>query len=723
MTKRYINIRPMFIFFIGLMVGIAINFLFLSNKIGVWTSLGILVALVLVSIVTFIYASITEEQNKKVLARKDVSPLLQISSAFFIVSLLIGIILSTYPIFRVMTVREYKGNVSLTGVVSDYIVEGEKNTYFILDKCAIDDEEVDFKVLVYSSPFVDIRLGDIIKSDVSLQELRVNDDYGLYNLVKGIGYTTYINYSKMTITGYDVSVRDNIRSEVKEILSTNLSDDNADIMFSIIFGESSNIDNSIKDQFSYAGISHILAVSGLHVSVLFSIIYFILKKCRVNNKVSLGIISIALLIYSYLCSFSPSVCRASIMTFLMLLCDILKIEYDGLSSLSIAGIVILFISPLQFFSVSFRLSFLCVFAIITCAPFLSRVFCAIKIPKKISDLLAISVSINLVTLVVMMNTFDKVSLLGIITNLLVVPIFSILYSMTFIILILALIIRPLGVLLYVPNLVLHIIRVIADYVAGVPVGVFRAFRISYLILFAIGVVALVIHFFMVSNKLKTFISLMLIAFVCGFTVTSMLPYTYGGDTIRIYYSNKSSVIYYLSDDSVTMLGSDISDRELSSHIKDIHAYSIDNVIAYDVTLKDLDDTLDMCKEYSIENLYLPSRYSNLHIQDMDTNIYFFESSIKIGNLEVYTLDYYDDIPAIRFDIKGSEFLVLKDINKAEGIFIQNEFENIDYVIADSMDNIDYEILNPKNILCADVGELAPNNVLNLKLYDKIDIRI
>lgn len=40
-----------------------------------------------------------------------------------------------------------------------------------------------------------------------------------------------------------------------------------------------------------------------------------------------------------------------------------------------------------------------------------------------------------------------------------------------------------------------------------------------------------------------------------------------------------------------------------------------------------------------------------------------------------------------------------------------------------MDNIDCDILKPKNILCSDVGELAPNDVLNLKLYDKIDIRI
>lgn len=705
------------------MVGIAINFLFLSNKIGVLSTLCISIAMVLISIAFFVYASITKEQNNKVVARKDVSPLIQISSVFFVASFLMGIILSTYPIYKVMTVTEYTNDVSLTGVVSDYIVEGEKNTYFILDKCTVDDKEVDCKVLVYSSPFIDIKLGDVIKSEVSLEEFKITSDYGLSNLVKGIGYTTYINYSKMTVTGYDATAKDCIRSEVKDILASNLSDDNADIMFSIIFGESVNIDSSIKKQFSYAGISHILAVSGLHVSVLFSIIYFILKKCRVNSKVSLGVISLALLGYSYLCAFSPSVCRASIMTFLMLLCDILKIEYDRLSSLSIAGIVILIISPLQFFSVSFRLSFLCVFAIITCAPLLSRVFCTIKIPRQLSDLLAISVSINIVTLVVMMNTFDEVSLLGVITNLLVVPIFSVLYSITFIILILAFIIRPLGVLLYAPNLVLHIIRVIADYVASIPVGVFRVFRIGYLALFVIGVVALVIHFLMVSNKLKTLISLMLIAFVCGFAITSMLPYTYSGDTIRIYYSNKSSVIYYLSDNGVTLIGSDISDRELSEHIKDIHSYAITNVIAYDMNLKDLDEILDICDEYSIENLYIPSEYSNLHIDGVSTNIYFFESNVQIGNLKISTIEYYDDIPAIRFDIKKTEFLVLKDINKTEGIFIQNEFENIDYIIADSIDNIDCDILKPKNIICSKVGEVVPNDVLNLKLYDKIDIRI
>ena len=109
----------------------------------------------------------------------------------------------------------------------------------------------------------------------------------------------------------------------------------------MLFGGKQGLSDELKDMFSYSGISHILAVSGLHIGVLVSLIYYCLKKIKLNKFVKLILLATVLIFYSYLCDFTPSVCRASIMAVILCLCDLYKIQYDALSSLSIAGIIIL----------------------------------------------------------------------------------------------------------------------------------------------------------------------------------------------------------------------------------------------------------------------------------------------------------------------------------------------------------------------------------------------
>ena len=90
----------------------------------------------------------------------------------------------------------------------------------------------------------------------------------------------------------------------------------------------------------------------------FFLLYFLTPNSWKNLVIFMG----SLVFYSYLCSFTPSVCRASIMAIVLTLCDIYLIEYDSLSSLSIAGLIILAFSPFALFTISFQLSFLCIFA-------------------------------------------------------------------------------------------------------------------------------------------------------------------------------------------------------------------------------------------------------------------------------------------------------------------------------------------------------------------------
>ncbi|MBE5738220.1 MAG: ComEC/Rec2 family competence protein [Clostridiales bacterium] len=723
MTKRYINIRPMFIFFVGLMVGVNLSYLFLCEKVSYATTLLILLLIVGVAVCVFVYATYTESWNKNFKSRENVSAYLRISGIFLVVSVMLGMIVSSFPISKTLSICEYYEDVTIDGVVSEYVLSEERYTACILSDCVVDGEMLDYDILLYTSSYTNMNLGDIVHTTTELDSFLADDDYGFSKLISGVGYSAYVDFSQIEIVGNDASVKDTIRTETKELLNSRLSDDNADIVFSIIFGESNSIDKEIKEQFSYAGISHILAVSGLHVSVLFLVLYFLLKKCKCNKYVSLVIMGILLLFYSYLCSFSPSVCRASIMTLLVLLCDILKIRYDGLSGLSIAGIVILIIAPLQFFSVSFRLSFLCVFAIITFMPFLSKMFTKIKVPKKLSDMLSISISISIVTLPVMMNAFDNVSLLGVLTNILVVPIFSLLYTLVIGILLLSFVFRPFGVLLYIPNLFLHIIKVISDYVSSIPFGVFRVFKVGYLVLVLVAILCMVIHFFMVTNKTKLIISLTVVSLLLGYMTASLLPTEYIGDMLSIYYSNNSNVIFYSSEDSLTMIGSSITSKEISRNLKDLKRYTIDNIVAYDFSLGELSDILDICNKFDVSTLYIPDEFSNISNENGGVKIVYYTDSVRINNLEVYANTYFEKIDSVKFRVKDKDFLVVGDITKTQSMYINNEYTDVETVIIRDLANIDYENNEYSSIICYKTEKTEAKNILNLKLCGRIRLKV
>ncbi len=722
MGKRYINIRPIFIFFLGLMAGIGISYLFLTQRIGVNIAFFLSFLIVSITVIMFVYSELTKESNAKVKARAKVSPLLKISSLFLMLSFVLGVAISVYPLYKTMEVSDYFEETSVTGVVSDYVLNKEKYVCFILSDCEVDGIPIDYDVLVYTSSFAKVDLGDKIIASMNLDSNLYFNSSGFASLIKGIGYTAYVDLYDFTILDNDATIKDKIRDETLEILSSRLSDDNADIMYSIIFGESNIIDSDIREQFSYAGISHMLAVSGLHVSVLFSLIYFVIKRLRINPKFSLFLLLCILLGYSYLCSFSPSVLRASIMTFVLMLCDIYKFEYDGISSLSIAGIIVLITRPLQFFSVSFRLSFLCVFAIITLTPTLSKGFKKIKLPNALSDTLAISISISVVTLSVMINTFETVSLLGVITNIFVIPIFSILYSLTLFIVLISFIIRPASIFLYFPDMLLHIIRVITNYVCMIPIAVYRVFNVGYLLIFGVAVTCIIIKFLMTSARSKFVITTCLICMIIGYVLVEQTPVVYKSDNLFVYHSSGSNVVYYVNEYGVTLIGSDYTPNALASTLKDLRNYKVNSIVAYDIKINQFADILETCEKYSVQTLYVPNKYSNIDVGD-SVRLKSLNNEVKINNLTVTIPDYFEEIPAVCLASGEMECLIVDDLTSDEEIFLRNEYKDVDYIITPNLTNMKFELIDGAKIICSKVKETDLKDVLNLKLCGKIRIEV
>lgn len=246
---------------------------------------------------------------------------------------------------------------------------------------------------------------------------------------------------------------------IKDKLFENMTEENAEISYASIFGDKSGIDEEIQNAFSAVGVAHLLAISGLHIGFFVGLLSFVLSKCRLHKKWHVLIIAPILFIYCYLCRFSPSVLRATIMSVVALLAHSFGRKNDSLTTFSIALVLVLLVRPLDIFDGGLQLSFLCVFSLIILSPIIQKGFNKIKL-EKLGKVLSPVLAVQIGTLPVLMKLFKSISLLTILANMICVPIFEVAY-----ILLMALLpfsfIPHFGVILIAPEFLLQTIAMTA----------------------------------------------------------------------------------------------------------------------------------------------------------------------------------------------------------------------------------------------------------------------
>ena len=139
-------------------------------------------------------------------------------------------------------------------------------------------------------------------------------------------------------------------------------------------GDASHIDPATRDAYSQTGASHVLSLSGLHLSILFGFIkLFILDRCASRRLRAAGhaLTILALWAYALLAGLPVSLVRSTIMYSLLILAGLSNRTGGSLNSLASAALLILLASPLALFDVSFQLSFLSVASILLILPLLT----------------------------------------------------------------------------------------------------------------------------------------------------------------------------------------------------------------------------------------------------------------------------------------------------------------------------------------------------------------
>ena len=212
----------------------------------------------------------------------------------------------------------------------------------------------------------------------------------------------------------------NVKTRITNNLIDLLPQEEAAIAIALFLGDSTMLDEKQKSTFSDASLSHVLAVSGMHVAYVISGVTLITSK--MGKRKSKYILIFSLIFFCQLTGGSPSVCRAVIMGILMIVSKLIYRKSDTLNNISLACLIIILCNPYYILNLGFQLSFLGTLGIVL---FNSKVENQInKIPAKIRSIVAVSISANILIIPVLMYYFNTFSLIFLISNLLVTVILS-----------------------------------------------------------------------------------------------------------------------------------------------------------------------------------------------------------------------------------------------------------------------------------------------------------
>ena len=315
--------------------------------------------------------------------------------------------------------------------IIDYEEKADSGRFFYTVKTLSVDSDgapQNIKTKFSSDEKIDVDFDRIISGELTFYLSAENGFESYGNFGDGIFLSSKLNFYKTTketvFNPYEFFM--NLRLSVKDFIASEFGGDEGGVILSLLIGDKSLLSGNVKDNFTASGASHIMAVSGLHLAVLSGSLYWLLKKIKMPKVPTVIISAVSTCFYMALCGFSKSVTRAGIMMLILLLGRLFNEKSDSLNSLGFAVFVIC-LNPFAVTDAGALLTVTAVLGLITVNAELTMLLkpktklMKNKLAKYSLGLLLASFSVFITTLPVLYATFGYVSFLGIILNLVMIP--------------------------------------------------------------------------------------------------------------------------------------------------------------------------------------------------------------------------------------------------------------------------------------------------------------
>ena len=422
-----------------------------------------------------------------------------------------------------------------------------------------------------------LAVGDIISFRSEMNPIRNAGNPAEFDIehhcyVKGISGTLFLHegsWQKIgecnkTLQMHALSLRERV---VGIYSSSGISDDGRSLLSALTIGEKRDFSQELKESYSKAGASHVLALSGLHLGILYMLLLFAMPFNGQNRYLIFSRELIVLLLlwgFAFVAGLSPSVVRAAILFSIMSLGRCLRRDSSSLNSLAFAALLMLLFEPHLVFDVSFQLSFSAVLSILLLAPPIQR---ALNVEKHgavygyVANLLILSFAAQLGTFPFIWYYFGVFPLYFLLTNIFVVP-------MAFVVMLLAVVVWLLSFAPVVQEPVLWLLGYIAEVmnavvsaVSELPGSSYRLPQTGVGLIVANGAILILV---MVAANIgkKRLLAFSLLSFAVYIAVRSCFP----GDNdekgyLVIYNNRKNPLLHAVAERGANYLVSTVPEAD------------------------------------------------------------------------------------------------------------------------------------------------------------------
>ena len=517
-------------------------------------------------------------------------------------------------------------------------------------------------------------LGDKVRINGTIKEANNNTIPNVFNYKKYLS-SNNIKYTLNIKKIYKIKSNKNIFIRIKNYIYKRIfSIKYKTYLYAFILGDISSIDGYVYNNYRINGVTHLFALSGLHVSMFSSLIMYLLNRIKCNEKMSFIITSILLLFYSFLASFSPSILRATIF---FILSSINKIHYLFIKPkhlLYITFFILIIINPLYIYNTGFLLSFIISFFILLNNE-----------NKNKSSLLYVSFISFLSSFPIIINMNYEINIIGFINNLIFIPFVSyIIFPLS----LLTIIFPKISFFLNVFTNIMETISNISSRIININI-IFSKINLFYILIYYLLLILMIKKYY----RLKIlFIVLILLLYFKPYFDNKNTVYFLDvdqGDSTLIVTNNKSILI----DTGGNINGTNKMNSEIIPFFKSIGLKKIDYLILTHGDFDHMGWSIDLINNFKVN--YIIFNCGNINSLEYKL----------INILNKKNIKYDICIKELNIDNNKLYFLQTKEYD--------NENDNSNVIFAD--------INNYKFIFMGDASTTTEKEILNKYNLPDIDV--
>ena len=599
---------------------------------------------------------------------KKLKNILQCNYIFYVL-LVLSLISSFIFINFIIIKSEYKdSDKNLYGTVMDYKKSKDKTTIWVKGK---------EKVLVNYYSDINVSYGDYIYVYGVFKKPKENGNFNLFNYKRYL-LSNKINYVVTASKIIVIKKNDNVFYTLKNNLLRKIENANKSkgYILAFLYADKSLIEKDVYTKYQKIGVSHLFAVSGMHVSLISIVLLKLLNKIKERKRYI--IVSIFLSIYLFLTNFTISMVRATFQFILFFINKSFKLNIDNSNLVLLLFSILVIINPYNIYNIGFLFSFIISFTLIRCSKLIKGKFIIKSLKTSLISFFS--------SMPVLINNFFEVNFLGIILNIIYIPFVSyILFPLSLV----TVLFPSLDNILY---MFISYFEKITDFFSNIK---FLSFSICKMNIFLI--IMYYIIFIYILKRKKSLVYKIIIAIISliflinnGRIVNSEVSIldVGQGDSSLIRLKNKNILI-----DTGGNINYDISKNILIPYFKSVGIKKIDYLVLTHGDYDHMGEAINLVENFKVEKVIFNCGSYN----DLENEL--------IEVLDKKKIKYYSCIKELNIDNNKLHFLQTKEYDN------ENENSNVIYT----------ELNGYKFVFMGDAGVEKEKDILGKYNVSKIDV--